>query len=261
MQQLATANNIEIQSKIRWFPSLNIKYQVVDEDRNKTLGEIIVHPAWSMPLLWMFGWILELGLLVGGGYWIFQGTGNQKWIGAGLLGLGVIFTLVVKLHSFLASRASSTVEVRDASGETLITATKGWAIWKPTYTVEQGKGGAVLGQSRQSIVWGDCRYTLWDNSGNTWGSIRRRPFGFQYRVFKGSDQVARFRRKWIDTRKLMTGIRSYVLQFQSDALSLDERSFVLGTIAYVDVLVRQKRMKTSDEKGNATKAKAKSASK
>lgn len=255
MQQLTTANNIEIQSKIRWFPSLNIKYQVVDEDRNETLGEIVVNPAWSMPFLWLAGWILNLGLIAGGGYWIFQGAGNQKWIGAGLAVFGLLFAFVIRLHSFLASRASSTIDIRDSRGETLVTATKGWAFWKPTFTVEQGKGERVLGQSRQSVVWGDCRYTLWDPSGNTWGSIRRRPFGFQYRVFKGSDQVARFRRKWIDTRKLMTGIRSYVLQFQSNELSFDERSFVLGTIAFVDVLVRQKRIKTTDPKTSTTKTK------
>ncbi len=255
MQQLVEAQHLEIQSKVRWFPSLNIRYQMVGE-QGERIGEIILHPAWTTPLLWLLGLLTELGLFAGGFYYVLQGQGGQKWVGATLLGLGAIFTLLVKLHSFLASRAPSTVEVLDANNETVLTATKGWALWKPTFTTTKADGTTRLGQARQSFLWGDCRYTLWDDQGKVWGSIRRRPFGFQYRVFKDSNQIAQFRQQFFDARKLVTGIRSYILTFQDESLTADERSFVLGTMAFVDVLVRQKKLR-EDEKNKPPPKKAK----
>lgn len=257
MQPLLQTNNLEIQSKIRWFPSLNVRYQVLDADTNETVGEIIQHPAWSTPFLWVLGWLLNLGLIAGGGYYLLQGQGGQKWFGTVLLALGLVFIFLFKFHSFLSSRASSTVELRGANNQTEVVATKGWALWKPTYTVEKGDGSTRLGQARQSWVWGDCRYTLWDSQGEVWGSIRRRPFGFQYRVFKGSEQIAQFRRMFVDARKLITGIRSYILQFQGSDLNTDERAFVLGTMAFVDVLVRQKKLREKSEQQPAPPPKKK----
>lgn len=253
MHRLLQSDHFTIQSKIRWFPSLNTKFQLVDDD-NKTIGEIVFHPAWMAPVLWLFGLLFEIGLIGGGVALVVTGADStQKLIGIGLAVLGLLFLLLVNFRSFLASRASSSIEVSDESGSVILQARKGWAIWRPTFTVWNTQDDRQLGQSRQSFLWGDRHYTIWDAEGNDWGSIRRRPFGFQYRVRKGSKQVARFRRKLIDARKMITGVRSYLLEYEDTQLTEDERALILGSLAYADVLVRQKKLREEkDEKQTST---------
>ncbi|HAA54860.1 MAG TPA: hypothetical protein DCE42_08880, partial [Myxococcales bacterium] len=59
--------------------------------------------------------------------------------------------------------------------------------------------------------------------------------------------------KLIDARRLVTGMKSYTLEFQDPSLTQDERALVLGSLTYVDVLVRQKRMK--EDSSEVVKAK------
>lgn len=240
MQRLLESDHFTIQSQFRWFPSLNTKFQLLDDEGGK-LGEVVVHPVWMFPVLWLVGLLLELGMIVGGVALIAKA--DPKWLGGASLLLGLFFLVFFKLRMFLATRAPSSLDVYDESGESVLQASKGWALWRPTFSVTMTKSGKLLGQARQSFFWGDLHTHLWDGEGNKWGSIQRRIFGFQYRVYKGSEQIARFRRKLVDTRKLITGVQSYLLEYQSKDLQIEERAFILGTLTYVDALIRQKKLR------------------
>lgn len=251
MQKLLESDHFTIQSKIRWFPSFNTKFQIVN-DGGQQIGEIIFHPVIMAPILWFFGLLLELALAGGGLYLVFTGENNVKLVGAACALVGAFLIFVVNFRTFLASRASSSVEIFSESGEKLIAARKGWALFRPTFSVYDATTNELIGESRQSMFWGDRYYTVWDKDGNTWGSIKRRVWGFQYRVFRGSEQVARFRRKLIDTRKLITGLRSYLLEYEQEELSSKDRALILGCLAYADVLTRQKKLR--DEQGEEAPA-------
>lgn len=249
MQQLLESDQFTIQSKIKWFPSFKTKFDIVT-DEGESIGQIHFHPVLMAPVLWFFGLLLELGLVGGGLYFVLKGENNAKFVGGVMLLIGALLMFLVKFRTFLSSRASSYVEILDASGTQLLEARKGWALWRPTFTVHDTQADEPLGQSRQSFLWGDCHYSLWDSEGKDWGSIRRRPWGFQYRVYHNNEQVARFRRKLIDARKLITGLRSYKLEYQQPDLTPKERALILGTIAYADVLTRQKKLR-DDKEANA----------
>ena len=255
MNELLQADNFTVQSKFRWFPSLNTKFQLLD-DTGEQIGEITFHPAWMSPVLWIFGLLLEVGLVVGGVYQALIGADSTgKLIGLGLAIVGLFFLSIVSVRTFLSSRASSVIEIHDKNNELVIKAVKGWALFRAVFSIYDmtGDEARLLGESAQSVLWGDRRYMLWDAAGKRWGTIRRRPFGLQYRGSKGSKQVGRFRRKLIDARRLVTGMKSYTLEFQDPSLTQDERALVLGSLTYVDVLVRQKRMK--EDSSEVVKAK------
>ena len=259
MKELLESDHYTINSKIRWLPALTKKFNVVD-DNNSKIGEIIFHPAWMFPVLWLFGLVVELGMIVGGAVLIINKSKSSSMIltGVGLILVGLLFLFVWKFRNFLATRAPSTVEIRDSGNNSILTAKKGWAVWRPKFVVRKSQNEEIVGESQQSLFWGDLYYTLRDTSGQVWGSIRRRPLGFQYRVYKDKAQVARFRRKLIDTRKLITGLRSYLLEYQNSELIEDERALILGTLAYVDVLVRQKRLRKEKTNQERNKPKKKS---
>ena len=246
MQNLLNSEHFIIQSKFRWFPSLNTKFQIIDDDE-KITGEIVLNPAWTSPILWIFGFLTELGLMTGGIYLMITSKSRNSLITAGIIFLfGLLLFFLLGFRNFLASRASSTIKVFDAEKNLILKAVKGWAIWRPTFTIWNTQNDSKIGQSRQSFLFGDRHYVLWDKDGKKWGSIHRRILGFQYRVKKDGTQVARFRRKLVDARKLITGVKSYTLEFQDENLNFDERALILGTLTYADVLVRQKKL--SEEK-------------
>lgn len=246
MESLLQSDHFTLQSKIKWLPSLRTKFEIINAE-NQHVGSVHFHPVWMSPILWFFGLILELGMVGGGLMFIFQGENNVKFFGGALVAIGAFLMFAIQFRSFLSSRASSFVEIMDAEGQTILSARKGWALFKPNFTVKDELQNKTLGNSRQSFLWGDCAYTIWDETDQEWGSIQRRVWGFQYRIFKGKERVGRFRRKLLDARKMFTGLRSYTFEYENTELSLEERSLMLGTIIYVDVLTRQKELR-SDKK-------------
>ncbi len=241
MDNIFNNKNLTIQSKFRWFPSLNTKFQLVD-DEGTLMGEIILNPAWSAPFLWLIGFLFEILLIFGGAYLIIRNPKENLIYGAVSVLVGLFLFLGIALHSFLSSRASSTVKIIDKDKKTLLKAVKGWALWRPTFTIRNAETNDVIGTARQAFFFGDRRYILRDKEGKKWGTIRRKLWRLKYRVKKNGRQVAEFRTKLIDARKLITGINSYILEYQDENLTTDERALILGAMTYVDVLSRQKKL-------------------
>lgn len=244
MKELLESDRFTLESKVRWFPALTKRFNIINE-QGENIGIVIFHPAWMFPILWLAGLLIELGLVAGGIWWMYESQGRSKVYGLGIAILGLLMFLFFKLRDFLSSRAPSSIEIVDRNNTTVLTGRKGWAVWRPTVTITRTQDGQRLGQSKQSLFWGDCHYTIWDDQGETWGSVRRRPFGFQYRVFRDDTQVARFRRLLVDARKMITGMRSYRLEYETDTLAEGERDLIFGTMAYADVMVREKKLRQS----------------
>ncbi|MCB9639518.1 MAG: hypothetical protein H6728_03000 [Myxococcales bacterium] len=244
MQDLLHTDHVTIQSRFRILPRLTTRFNIVD-DSEQTIGTLISHPAWSFPVLWFVGFLLEIGMIAGGIYLAINQKGNGLYIGAGIAFLGVLMLLLFRFHSFLATRAPTSIELRDRNNDLVLTSRKGWALFQPLFTLTDGQGN-TLGQSRQSFLWGDRKYLLWDDKGQRWGSINRRLIGSKYDAYRGNKAVARFRKKLIDARKLL-GLRSYLLEFQDSSLTPQERAVILGTIANTDVLMRQKKLRDDKE--------------
>lgn len=258
MQKFMESHEFEIQAQIRNRFSFAVRYDIQSKETEENIGEIIIYPAWSTPFLWLLGIITEIALVVGGLYFVFKGQNNSIWFGLSFLFLGLLFFFGFKFHTFLASRAPSTIKIKDDQKEVIVVGNKGWALWKPIFTVTDGSTNNMIGQSRQSFLLGDCRYTLWDHQGNIWGSIRRRPFGFTYRIIKDSKEVAHFRKQFVDARKIMTGVSSYLLDFlkeeketeaenEKTSLIQNEKLFVFGVISYIALLSREKKLKEKEQ--------------
>ena len=240
MSDLLHSDHFTIQSKLSFIPRLTTRFNIVD-DNNNSIGTLVFHPAWSFPLLWIVGFLFEIALISGGIYLAVKQEGNLRLAGIGIACFGVLALLLFRFHSFLATRSPSTTEIRDRGNTLLLSARKGWAFAQPLLSIYDAQN-KLLGTSRQSLFWGDRKILLWDAQGNKWGQIKRKLLGFQYRIFRGSKEVARFRRKLVDARKLL-GLRSFVLEFSEPSLTTQERSLILATLGNSDVLIRQKKLR------------------
>ncbi len=240
MHELLQSDRLIIQAKFRILPRLTTRFNVID-DANKTIGTLIFHPAWSYPVLWFVGLLLELSLLAGGIYLAVQQSGNTRYAGIGIALVGFVMTFFLRFHSFLATRTPTKIELWDRDNKLVLSSHKGWALSRPLFTISDAQGKTV-GQARQSFLRGDRKYILWDDQNKRWGDIKRAFIGSRYAVQRNGKPVARLRKNLLDVRKLL-GMRSFMLEFQEASLSPKERMLIVGSIANTDVLTRQKKLR------------------
>ncbi len=239
MHELLQSDRLIIQARFRILPRLTTRFNVID-DANKAIGTLIFHPAWSYPILWFFGVLLELSLLSGGIYLAVKQSGNPRYIGIGLAFFGLLMALM-RFHSFLATRSPTKIELWDRDNKLVLASHKGWALFQPLFTIHDAKGD-IVGQARQSLFWADRKYILWDDQSKRWGDIKRGFIGSRYTVQRNGKPVARMRKNLLDVRKLL-GMRSFLVEFQESNLSAKERTLILGAITNTEVLTRQKKLR------------------
>ena len=149
------------------------------------------------------------------------------------------FTKFVRIFGDMDVAMPVTLEVRDGSGQPVLTLHKPWFRMKVAVT---GANGTVLGEIGKRIRVGKARFSLRDMTGQEVGAViaenwRAKDFRIEDR---NGQEVARVTKKWEGFAKaIFTDADNYVVTLPP-GLQEPLRSLSLGAALAIDTIMKQK---------------------
>jgi uncharacterized protein YxjI len=132
------------------------------------------------------------------------------------------------------------LEIRTASGELLVTVSRGVSILMSTVRVEDG-AGRLLGSFKQKWFSIGGSFDVRDAQERVVCSLTGKWTGWEFRFVRGDRELARVTKKWAGLgRELFTSADNYVLEVAPWVAANDPvRQLILASVLCIDMVLKE----------------------